>query len=131
MTIWLGARVLGRLMVVTAAIVAALLLTALLQPLADLLEGRLRFPRWLGSLATVLTALGAIGGVGYLLVNRVLAQSDDLGQALRGGSNSSRSCWTHRCRCPAKLEAYQTTCSKASRSRFRPPPQVRRWPPRW
>ena len=109
-TIWLGARVLGRLMVVTAAIVAALLLTALLQPLADLLEGRLRFPRWLASLTTVLTALGAIGGVGYLLVNRALAQSDDLGQALQEGGQQLRQILLDS-PLPVsqhKLEAYQT-----------------------
>ena len=84
-TIWLAARVLGRLMPVTAAVVAAVLLTALLQPMTDGLE-RLKVPRWLSALVTVIAGVGAVGGVGYLLVQRVMAQSQDLGAALRRGT---------------------------------------------
>ena len=83
------AEFLGRLIVVTAAVVSALLLTALLVPLTDALE-RVKVPRALAALLTILATLAAVIGVGYLLVTRAVQQFDDLGQALRAGGSKLR-----------------------------------------
>lgn len=67
-------RLLGRIAPVTAAVVAAVLLTALLQPVATTLR-RLRAPAALAALGGVLALLVLLGGAGVFIWRRV---SDDL-----------------------------------------------------
>lgn len=88
-TLWLVARALMAVLTVTASVVAALLLAALLQPLTALLE-RLRLPAWLAALLTILVAVAAVGGIVTLLVDRVQAQLADLGAAVEDGIDSLR-----------------------------------------
>ena len=74
-----AARALGHVPAVTGAIVAALLLAALTRPLAVWLGRRL--PASLASLLTVLVTTSVVVGVLALVVNRALAQAEDLRQA--------------------------------------------------
>ncbi|WP_435743214.1 AI-2E family transporter [Nocardioides sp. SYSU DS0663] len=71
------------ILTVTAAIVAALLLTALLRPV----HGRLAkvMPNALSSLLTIILTLAAITGVMYAVVSRALNQIGDLRQAVQQG----------------------------------------------
>lgn len=78
---WLVAHALMTVVTVTAAGVAALLLTALLQPLADLLR-RGRLPGWLAALVSVLATLAVVVGLVVLLVRRVQDQQTDLRDAV-------------------------------------------------
>lgn len=80
-TVWLLAHALMSVISVTAAVVAAVLLTALLRPVCERLE-RLRLPDWAAALATMLLTLAALAGVGYLVVERALGQVDDLQSAV-------------------------------------------------
>ncbi len=80
-TAWLVAHVLMTIMVVTASVVAALLLTALLEPVTHWLSRR-GLPTWLAALLTVVGALTVIGGVITLLIARVQAQQKDLQAAV-------------------------------------------------
>lgn len=70
-------RLLGRIAPVTFAVVGALLLAALLQPLAGLLR-RLRFPAAAAALVAVLILLGLLTAAGALIWQRVAAQLPDL-----------------------------------------------------
>lgn len=69
---------------VTMAIVAALLLTALVEPVTALL-GKIRFPRWAAALATVLLLVGVLALPVVLVGRRVGGQFSDLGQRLGEG----------------------------------------------
>ena len=88
-TAWWVARVLASLMTVTAAVVAAVLLTALVRPLADLLV-RWRAPTWLAALATVLATLALLVGTVVLLVSRARDQLVDLQAAVTDGVEGLR-----------------------------------------
>lgn len=68
---------------VTAALVAALLLTALLRPVATRL-GRVA-PGWLAALVTILVTAAAVSAVGFVVVARAVRQVDDLRQAVDDG----------------------------------------------
>jgi putative heme transporter len=70
-------RLLVRIAPVTAALVAALLLTALLQPVADGLR-RLRAPAAIAALGGVLALLLALGGAVVFVWRRVAADLPDL-----------------------------------------------------
>ncbi|MFC4061681.1 AI-2E family transporter [Planomonospora corallina] len=68
----------------TLAVVAALLLTALLGPVAALLR-RLRAPAWLSALGTVLFLLFVVAGPLTLVANQAIAQLGDLENQLLTG----------------------------------------------
>jgi predicted PurR-regulated permease PerM len=70
--IYLVTRLLGVLYIVVVPCVAALLLTALLQPLADRLC-RAGLPRLAATWVTLLIAAVVLGGLGMLVANRVSA----------------------------------------------------------
>jgi predicted PurR-regulated permease PerM len=70
--IYLIARVLGILYIVVVPCTAAILLTALLQPLASRL-GRAGLPRLAATWCTLLIAAAVLGGLGMLVTNRVTA----------------------------------------------------------
>lgn len=69
-----------RVVTITAALVAALLLTALLEPATRWLTSH-RVPAWLASLGTMIAAISLIVGVFVLLVMRAVSQLGDLRQA--------------------------------------------------
>ena len=70
--IYLIARVLGILYIVVVPCTAAILLTALLQPLASRL-GRAGLPRLAATWCTLLIAAAVLGGLAMLVTNRVTA----------------------------------------------------------
>ena len=72
LAIYLITRVLGVLYIVVVPCIAALLLTALLQPLADRLR-RAGLPRLAATWATLLIAAAVLGGLGMLVATRVSA----------------------------------------------------------
>jgi predicted PurR-regulated permease PerM len=74
-------RLLARIAPVTLAVVAAVLLTALLQPVAAGLR-RLHVPAALAALGAVLTLLAVLGAAGLLIWNRASAQLPDLGDRI-------------------------------------------------
>ena len=88
--LWLVWQVLQTLLVVTTAVVAALLLTALLHPVVAWLA-RAGVPRWLASLLAFVATLSALGGFAYFIVGRIAEQTDDLRGALRESGNRLRS----------------------------------------
>lgn len=89
-TIWLVARMLAGIMTVTASVIVAVLLTALVHPLAGLLRRR-GTPAWLAALAVVLVTLAVLAGAVTLLVGRAQTQVDDLGAAVADGVERLRS----------------------------------------
>ena len=76
---WLLGRVLMAVPSVTAALLAALLLTALSRPMTVWLSRRL--PTWLAALTTLVTGVTVIVGILALVVDRALAQTEDLQKA--------------------------------------------------
>jgi predicted PurR-regulated permease PerM len=72
LAIYLITRVLGVLYIVVVPCIVALLLTALLQPLADRLR-RAGLPRLAATWATLLIAAAVLGGLGTLVATRVSA----------------------------------------------------------
>ena len=72
LAIYLITRVLGVLYIVVVPCIVALLLTALLQPLADRLR-RAGLPRLAATWATLLIAAAVLGGLGMLVATRVSA----------------------------------------------------------
>ncbi len=72
LAIYLITRMLGILYIVVVPCIAALLLTALLQPLADRLC-RAGLPRLAATWATLLIAAAVVGGLATLVANRVSA----------------------------------------------------------
>ncbi len=87
---WVLGLVLSRLLVAVTAVVAATLLTALLHPVVGLLV-RWRLPRALAALATLLITLALLGGIGFLLFERVATQAGNLQQALDESGEQLRS----------------------------------------
>lgn len=77
--LWALSRVLLAVPAVTGALVAALLLTALSQPLAAWLSRYL--PLWLACLLTLVVGAGAVVGTLWLVVERALSQTADLQSA--------------------------------------------------
>lgn len=71
--VYLVLQLLARLAVVTSAVVAALLLAALLAPVARLL-GRCRVPTSLAAAVTLLALLGVIALAGLLVWRQAVAQ---------------------------------------------------------
>jgi predicted PurR-regulated permease PerM len=86
---WLVMTLLIRLSMVTLAVVAALLLTALAAPLARLLR-RAGAPRGLAAAGTVLTLVAVLGGVGTLVWFRTSSRLTALTPALAGGLDRIR-----------------------------------------
>ncbi|CAM3648557.1 AI-2E family transporter [Nocardioides marinus] len=76
---WLLGQVLMAVPSVTAALLAALLLAALTRPMASWLGRWL--PAWLASLTTLVTGIVAVVGILALVVDRALAQTEDLQRA--------------------------------------------------
>lgn len=76
---WLLGRVLMAVPSVTTALLAALLLTALTRPMTVWLSRRL--PTWLAALTTLVTGVAVIVGILALVVDRALAQTEDLQKA--------------------------------------------------
>ncbi len=72
--------ILLKVAVVTFSLLVALLLAALLEPLATRL--RRAVPAWAAALLSVLILLGVIGGIGYLLTRRVTGKLDQLTSSL-------------------------------------------------
>ncbi len=82
-------RALAGVLTLTASVVAAVLLTALLEPAASALRN-LRFPAWLASLLVVLATLGVLAATVGLLVTRAQAQGGDLQGAVTEGLDRLR-----------------------------------------
>ncbi|MBW8481878.1 AI-2E family transporter [Actinomadura parmotrematis] len=80
----LVAWILAELAAVTLAIVVALLMTALIEPVARLLR-RFRLPPWLAALGGLLTILVIVALPLWLIVDRLARQWSELTTALRGG----------------------------------------------
>lgn len=78
--VWVATSILVRLAVVTVTLLAALMLAALLDPVAALL--RRAVPAWAAALLTVLGFVGVVSGSVFLLTRRVLAQTGNLGESL-------------------------------------------------
>lgn len=87
--VYVAVLVLGRLRLLTLAVVAALLLAALLQPVHLLLR-RLRLPPALAALATILVLLAVLAlAVGFIW-NRAAAQLDSLRANVTAGVDQIR-----------------------------------------
>ncbi len=83
-TAWVVTYALARVLTITFAVVAALLLAAMLAPLRDLL-GRVRLPRWAAALVSELALLLVVGSTLALVVSRALSQVEDLEEAVTTG----------------------------------------------
>ncbi len=86
---YLAVQVLALLWLVVVPILAALLLTALLRPVTRFLRRWL--PRAPAALATLLVAVVAVGGLGYLVELRVTQQMDEIVADVRGTLEGLRS----------------------------------------
>ncbi|GAA4737780.1 AI-2E family transporter [Modestobacter marinus] len=87
--VWLGFWLLFRLPMLTFAVAVAVLLTALIAPVA----GRLRragVPGSLSALAAVLVLLGVLAGIGFLIGFRAAATLQDLTRPLAAGIDRIR-----------------------------------------
>jgi putative heme transporter len=82
--VWVVGKVFLAVSALSVAVAVAVLLTALLQPVATLLR-RLRAPAALAALGGVLILLGLIAVAGLLLVNQLTDQFADLGTTLATG----------------------------------------------
>jgi len=68
----------GRLQFVLLPFAVALLLTALLEPVARALHERLRVPRWIAAILTVIGALATIAGILTWVAPDIFRQAEDL-----------------------------------------------------
>ncbi|MBA9001666.1 AI-2E family transporter [Thermomonospora cellulosilytica] len=89
LAVYLVVNVLVRLAPLTLAIVAALLMTALVQPVSNGLR-RLRAPAWAAALGGLLALLGAIALPLTLIANRVVGQWDSLSRQTEQGLHRVR-----------------------------------------
>lgn len=87
--VWLAVYVLFKVMALTMAVVAALLLTALVAPVARLVR-RLRAPAWAAALSGLLTLLVAIGGALTLVGDQVAGQWREMSRGLTSGLDRAR-----------------------------------------
>jgi predicted PurR-regulated permease PerM len=85
--LWVAVQALMAVRTVTFAIVGALLLAALMDPVAGLLR-RLRLPAWLAALLSALVVVGVLAASVTLVVARALSQVTDLQQAVTDGIHS-------------------------------------------
>ncbi|MER6757058.1 AI-2E family transporter [Micromonospora echinofusca] len=83
-TVYLIGRLLLAVAPLSLAVVIALLLTALLNPISKLLR-RIRVPAALAALGGVLTLVGVLTLAGFLVTNQIANQFDDLGETLSDG----------------------------------------------
>ncbi|WP_455352720.1 AI-2E family transporter [Streptomyces sp. SYSU K217416] len=83
-TLWVLMRVISEVRLVVLAFVAALLITALLQPTVARLR-RLGLPRGLATAVTAVTGFVIIGLVGWFVVWQVLENLGDLSDRVRDG----------------------------------------------
>lgn len=88
--LWVG----GRLKVVVVPVLIAILLSALLSPLANRLR-RARVPRSLAAFLTLFAGLALVGGTLYLVVSQVLRGASDLGNGVGRGIDKLQE-WTQR-----------------------------------
>jgi predicted PurR-regulated permease PerM len=88
-TLWFVALALLRVTLLSGALAAALLLTALLTPFHDRLQ-RLGIPRALSALASIVVLLGVPGAVMLLLYSRVSSQVSGLAAAVKLGIEDIR-----------------------------------------
>ena len=97
---YVGLRLLIQVAPVALAVVAALLLAALLAPLARAL-GRLGLPRWLTALVNEMGLIAVLAGALFLAGRRAATQLDDLGQQVGLGLDRLRDILTDRLGLPA------------------------------
>lgn len=83
-TIWVLMRVIGAIQLVVLAFVAALLITALLQPFVGRLK-RLGLPRGVATAVTFITGFVLMGLVGWFVVWQVMENIDNLSSSLQDG----------------------------------------------
>jgi len=79
--VWVTVQALSAVLLLVYAVVAALLLAALLQPLVELLR-HLQVPRWLAALLVELLLILGVFAVGVLVVRRAVGQLSGLRDAL-------------------------------------------------
>lgn len=102
---WFTAQVMLRVGLVTLSLAVALLLAALLVPLATWLR-RIGAPSALAALASVVVLLGIPAGVGLLLYNRISGEVTSLGTSVTAGLDSVRGWLTSG---PLSLDPAQVT----------------------
>jgi predicted PurR-regulated permease PerM len=105
LTVWVATQALVAVPLVTIAVAVALLLSALLRPLVDLVE-RAGVPPWLGALGSLLALLGVLAGSLYWVTQRVLHQLDDLQGAITSAVDDLRRLLTSP---PLSLDPQQVT----------------------
>ncbi len=81
---WLAVSALLRVGLVAFALLAALLLTALLAPLALSLRSA-GLPRALAAMMSLVLLIGVPAGIGYLIYSQVMQQVQDIGPAITEG----------------------------------------------
>ncbi|MDD7968025.1 AI-2E family transporter [Actinomycetospora lemnae] len=87
-TVWVLGWIALQLALVTLSVATALLLAALLSPLARLLHRAM--PAWLAAGLSVLLLVAAVGGTGYLLEQRIRGQLENLASSLTASIDSIR-----------------------------------------
>jgi predicted PurR-regulated permease PerM len=87
--VWLLVYVLFKIMALTMAVIAALLLTALVAPVARLVR-RLRAPPWAAALSGLLTLLLAIAGSLALVGDQIAGQWRQMSRGLTNGLDRAR-----------------------------------------
>lgn len=89
-SVWLLVQALARVGVVSFSVAAALLLTALLQWVTDMLAGRVHLPRWAAALLSLVLLVAFVAAAFVLVVQRALAQVADLRKAVSGATQRLR-----------------------------------------
>jgi predicted PurR-regulated permease PerM len=75
----------GRLQFILLPFFVAVLLAALLMPVAAFLHTRLRFPRFLSAIVTVLLLIGVVAGLLMLVAPDIVKQAEDIGDQVEQG----------------------------------------------
>lgn len=88
-TVWVLMRVIGAVRLVVLAFVAALLITALLQPFVARLK-RMGVPRGLATAMVFVGGFVVMGLVGWFVVWQVMANIDNLSSSLQDGINQGK-----------------------------------------
>ncbi|MEO6881259.1 MAG: AI-2E family transporter [Mycobacteriaceae bacterium] len=82
--------VVGELWVVVLPVALALLLTSVLESVSEFLHHKLRFPRALAALLTLLGGIAALGGLLVLVVRSVVSQLQDVASQASSGLSAVR-----------------------------------------
>lgn len=75
----------GKLQFILLPFFVAVLLAALLMPVAAFLHAKLRFPRFLSAITTVLLLVGGVGGLIALVAPDIVAQIEDISRQVERG----------------------------------------------